>query len=271
MERAHLLPLGSGDIRHHLARALVRRGHGDGAQREYDLLRRLGEPILMEPNSYYTGEGLRQAGIDAAARKEYLKAADGYEQAFLRCLHPELKFQRPIAYVTVPAHIHRMRAMGLAKARQWDEARTQAHRALAALPGSVDLALELVPILDENKRKKDADELFRAVFAVYESVIRDYPKYAAAYNQAAWLSACCRRSLDKGLTFARKAVELSPKTAAYHDTLAEVLFQLGKKDEAIAVQKKAIALSPARVYFRKQLKRIEAGDPKAARPDEEEE
>jgi hypothetical protein len=271
MERAHLLPLGSGKARYHLARALMRRGLRDGASREHDLLRRVSEPILMEPDSYYTGEGLRYAGIDAAARKEYLKAADGYEQAFLRCLHPDLNFQRFIAYVTVPAHIHRMRALGLAKAGQLDEAKIEAQRARAALPGSVDLVLEMVPVFDGQKRNKDADELFAGVFAVYESIIRDFPKHATAYNQAAWMAACCRRSLDKGLNYARKAVELSPKTAGYHDTLAEVLFQLGKKDEAIAAQKQAVALAPSRAYFRKQLKRMEAGDPRVARPDEDEE
>ena len=89
-------------------------------------------------------------------------------------------------------------------------------------------------------------------------------------NQAAWLSACCRRDLDRALADARKAVELAPDSAGYHDTLAEVLFQLGKKDEAAAEQKKAIALSPAREYFKKQLKRIQAGDPRAPRPEEEE-
>jgi tetratricopeptide (TPR) repeat protein len=271
MERGHLLPLGSGEARYYLARALLRRGHRDGARREYDLLRRVGEPNVIDPEAYYTGEGLRYGGIAAATRKDYFKAADGYEQAFLRCLNPGLNFLRPIAYVTVPAHIHRMRALALAKAGQLDEAKTETLRALAALPGSVDVALDLMPIFEEKRRTKDADELFQGVFAVYEKVIRDFPKHATAYNQAAWLSACCRRSLDKGLSYARKAVELSPKTAAYHDTLAEVLFQLGKKAEAVAAQKRAVALSPARVYFRKQLKRIEAGDPKAARPDEDEE
>jgi hypothetical protein len=271
IERAHLLPLGSSDARYYFARALLRRGHRDAARREHDLLRRVGEPNVIDPEAFYTGEGLRYEGIDAATRKDYLKAADGYEQAFLRCLNPDLNFRRPIAYVTVPAQIHHMRALGLAKAGRLDEAITETLRARAALPGSVDLALDLVPLFEEKKRQKDADELFQSVFAVYEGVIRDFPKHAMAYNQAAWLSACCRRHLDKGQSFARKAVELSPKTAAYHDTLAEVLFQLGKKDEALAAQKKAVELSPARVYFRKQLKRIEAGDPKAPRPDEDEE
>jgi tetratricopeptide (TPR) repeat protein len=269
IEQSHLLPLGSGEVRYHFAKALMRRGHRQGATREHELLRRLGSPILADPDSFFTGEGLRAGAIEAAARKDLLKAADGYEQAFLRCLHPDLNFARYTAYVTVPGHIHRTRAEGLARAGRFDEAKIEASRANKALPGNVDLAIALVPILEQSRRTKDAGELFAATFALYEGLLREYPRHAWAYNQAAWLSACCKRKLDVGLTFARKAVTLAPKMAGYHDTLAEVLFQLGKKDEAIAAQKKAIELEPKRAYFQKQLKRIEAGDPKAPRPQEE--
>src|SRR5207248_5772574 len=50
-------------------------------------------------------------------------------------------------------------------------------------------------------------------------------RYASAHNSVAWVSVCCGRNLDKALIHARKAAELAPKTAAYHDTLAEVLFR----------------------------------------------
>jgi predicted Zn-dependent protease len=271
IEQAHLLPLGSGEVRYHFSRALVKRRHKEEAQREHDLLRKLGDPVLADPDAFYTGEGLRAAAIAAATRKKYRAAADGYEQAFLRCLQPNLNFARAIAYVTVPAHIHRMRAEGLALAGNLDEAKAEALRSRIALPGNVELALRLVPLLDQKKRKKDADELFGATIEVYDALLVDHPKHAWAYNQAAWLSACCRRNLDKALAYARKAVALAPRAAGYQDTLAEVLFQLGKKDEAVAVQKKVVDLDPKREYFRKQLKRIQAGDPKAPRPDEGEE
>jgi cytochrome c-type biogenesis protein CcmH/NrfG len=62
---------------------------------------------------------------------------------------------------------------------------------------------------------------------------------------------------------------LSPKTSAYQDTLAEALFQAGKKDDALAAIKRAIELDPKRRYYKEQLKRIEAGDPKVALPPEE--
>jgi tetratricopeptide (TPR) repeat protein len=113
--------------------------------------------------------------------------------------------------------------------------------------------------------------LFKSTWQPYEAVVKSYPKCAWARNQLGWLSACCKRDLDRGLVHARQAVAVAPDSSAYHDTLAEVLFQLGKKDEALKAQKKAVELAPKRAYFRKQLKRIEAGDPKAPRPAEDEE
>jgi tetratricopeptide (TPR) repeat protein len=271
IEQAHLLPLGDAEMRYELMRSLLRRGHREASRREQDLLRAIGEPVLHESSSYYTGEGLRAAALRAVERKDYLAAADGFEQSFLRILHPEMNFARGLAYVTVPAYSFRLRAMGLAAAGKLDDALREARRAQATLPGNIDLALHLVPLLEARGRTKEAGELFGSAAAPYEDLLRTYPKCAWAHNQVAWLSACCKRDLDRGLAHARKAIALEPASAAYHDTLAEVLFQLGRKDEAVAMQKKAIALSPKRDYFRKQLRRIEAGDPKAPRPVEEEE
>ena len=270
MEQAHLLPLGDGEMRGELMRALQRRGHREAARREQELLRRTGEPTLIEPGSYFTGEGLRGAAIVASARKDWLAAADGLEQSFLRVLHPDLNFSRALAYVIVPAHSLRLRARGLATAGKLDEALREGRRALAVLPGHIELAISLAPLLEARGRKKDAAELFGSARRPYEELVRVYPKCAWAYNQMGWLSACCKHDLSTGLAHARKAVALGPGTAAYHDTLAEVLFQLGKKDEAAAAQKQALKINPRRAYFRKQLKRIEAGNPKAPRPADEE-
>lgn len=270
-QRAHLLPLGDLEMRFDLSRALARRGHDEAARRESDLLRRLGEPSLTEVLAFYTGEGLRAAASEAGRRKDFLKAADGYEQAFLRCLQPTMNFQRTPAYVLVPAFYLGQRARGLVAAGRFDEARTEIDRSLASAPGGMELALQLIPELDRAGRTKDADALFRAVKGAYVGVTRAYPRSAGPLNQAAWLSAVCRRDLGQGLEAARQAVALAPDTAAYQDTLAEVLFQLGKKDEAIEAQKRALALQPNRAYFKHQLRRLQAGDPKAPRPSEDDE
>jgi tetratricopeptide (TPR) repeat protein len=270
MRQAHLLPLGNSALRFYFAGALARRGFQDAAHREYDLLRVLGEPCLKEFDSFYTSEAVRDLATRALARKEWLAGTDAYERHFLRGLHPGIALSRAGAAVGVPATLHRWRARGLLQAGKVDDALREAAVTTAYLPGGVNLAIDLVPDLERKGRKKEAGQLFTDALALHEGLIRDYPRAAVMYNQAAWLCACCKRDLAKGLAHARKAVALDPARPAYHDTLAEVLFQLGKQKEAVEAQKKAIALDPKRTYYRKQLKRFQAGNPKAERPSEEE-
>jgi hypothetical protein len=266
IEQSHWVPLGDAPARFNFLRVLVERGHTEAARRETDLLWR-----VSEPNSYYSGAALRRLAITAAARKDYRKAAEGFEQSMLRCLRTYTNFVQPGAYAGVPAQVHQLRARSLIAAGQIDEALRQSELALAASPGSVDLPIALVPELDRRGRKKEAAALFDRSFAVYEKVCQDYPGCAWAHNSAAWMSACCRRNLDKALEHARKAVELAPNNAGYLDTLAEVYFQRGDQDKAVAAQKRVVELDPKRPYFRKQLRRLQAGDPSAERPPEDSE
>ena len=265
MEQAHLLPMGDVEMRFDLSRALSQRGHREAAAREHDILRRTGEPVLQEANSYYSGEGLRGAAIVASRRKDWLRAADGFEQTFLRVLHPEMNFSRPQAYVQVPAFIGLTRARGLLAAGKLPEAIAEITRIREITPGNVDLAITLVPELDKKGHHREADALYQGVQAVYRDLLKRYPESAWMHNQSAWLSALCRRELENALEHARTAIKLAPDSAAFHDTLAEVLFQLGKRDEAIVAQKKAIELATDKEAFRKALQRIEAGDPRVPR------
>ena len=269
VEKAHLLPLGDAEMRYDLSLALVRRGLLVAARREQGYLRRLGEPVLTEPGSYFSGEGMRAGAIDALSRKKWLEASDGFEQSFLRVLQPNMNFTRAQAYVSVPAFIFYLRARGLVAADRFDDAKVEIARSQNCVPGQVELAINLVPDLDRKGRKADADALFESSLAPYAEILKAYPRSPWALNQTAWISACCHRRLDEGLKDVRKALELDPDNSAYLDTHAEILFQSGKKAEAIVAQKKAIKLAPDRKYFVKQLKRIEAGDTKAPRPTEE--
>ena len=82
----------------------------------------------------------------------------------------------------------------------------------------------------------------------------------------AWLTACCRRELDKGLEHAQKAVALAPDAPGYHDTLGEVYFQRGDKEKALTAARRSAELDPKVEYYKRQIKRIEAGDPRAELP-----
>jgi tetratricopeptide (TPR) repeat protein len=263
IEQSHWLPLGDGQARAAFLRSLLERGQQEAAEREGELMLH-----LDAPGSQVASEGMRQVALAAMRRKEYLAAAQGQERSMLVCLNSGVGYVRPAAYLWVPALVHRLRAEGYVEAGKFDQARRETDLCWTALPGDAFVPTELVPMYDKAGRKKEATELFEKYLKVQEKLCDAYPNYSGGHNAVAWLSACCRRNLDSAREHALKAVALAPDNAGVLDTLGEVEFQLGKKDEAIATEKKAVQLEPKRAYYRKQLKRIEAGDPTADRPPE---
>jgi hypothetical protein len=260
IERARLLPLGNERVRHEFADGLARRGHPDEARRQRDLLIR-----LSQPGSFYAGDALRQTALETAER-DPLKAADLHEKAMLRALDVRISFQDSGAYVAVPGAIHRLRVRGLIAAGKFDDVGKEIARSEAALPDDVELPCLAVPALEKAGRTKEADELFTRCRVLHEALCRDYPNSAREHNSVAWLSACCRRELGKGQDHAEKAVALAPQSAGYQDTLGEVYFQRGDKAKALAAARKAAGLEPKVEYYKRQIQRIEAGDPKAPLP-----
>jgi tetratricopeptide (TPR) repeat protein len=261
IDLAHLLPLGDEAVRDAFAAALSKRGLTEGARRERELICKVGRVA-----SHHVSNALRASVVEALGRKDYLKAADLQEQAMTRVLDSCIHFQESSAYVLVPYQVHLWRARGLLAAGKVDEALEEAKRCRTILPGGIDVAISLVPGLDRCGRQKDADALFEDLLAVHEQHCRDYPQSASGHNNLAWLAACCRRKLDVALEHARKAVELAPEKAGFLDTLAEVYFQRGEQEQAVACIKKSIELDPKNRYFHKQLERIEAGERAADLP-----
>ncbi len=255
MELAHWVPLGDEAVRQEFAAALEKRGHAEDARRERDLLF-----ATCKPGSFAAGQALREVAVDAAAHKDFLKAADFQDRALLRCLQPSIEFVDRSAYVAVPPYIHRLRARGLLAAGRLDEARREVETCAAMQAGSVELPIQLVPELEKHGMKKEADDLFRRSLAVQEKVCTTYPAGAWTHNNLAWLEARLRRNLDQALEHARKAVALAPDQTGYLDTLAEVRFQRGEKAAAVALMKQCIDRDAGNAYYRKQLERFEAGD-----------
>jgi len=172
--------------------------------------------------------------------------------------------------VQVPLLMHQNAARAALQAGKLDEAKREIQLCLKLSPGNVNLPIQLVADLEKADRKPEADELFGQVVAIHEKVCKDYPRSATSHNTLAWLAACCRRQLEKAQVAAERAVQLSPDSAGYLDTLAEVHFQRGNKDKAVELMKRCLELEPKSDYFRKQLKRVETGDPKAPLPEEAE-
>jgi tetratricopeptide (TPR) repeat protein len=265
IEQAHLAPLGETGFRYGLFDRLGERAHRKAARREITLTARLAEATS---EGYYS-VAMYHLARSAAARKDYFHAAQAYEQTMFSDLSEVGVHFGLVGTVRMSSEIHRLRACGFLVAGKAAEASRDIELALTAQPGNMDVAVTLVPELERRGRKKEADTLFDRCLEPHEKTCRDYPHCAESHNSAAWMSACCRRYLDKALAHSQKAVELAPAYAGYLDTLAEVHFQRGDKDKAIAAEKHAIELDPKKPYYRKQLKRLEAGDPTAERPPED--
>ncbi len=83
--------------------------------------------------------------------------------------------------------------------------------------------------------------------------IEKNPKYAIAYNNLAWIYATENRNLEKALSLAEQALALEPEDPAIWDTKAEVLFKMGRIDEAMAIEAKLAKHFPADPFFKQQL------------------
>src|SRR5262249_55422219 len=127
-------------------------------------------------------------------------------------------------------------------------------------PGNIGLCIDVTTELVKRGRKKEADELFARVYAVWDGVCKEFPQSAWAHNKAARLAVRCQRGLDAALDHARKAVEYGPDNAGHLDPVAEVYFKRGDRDKAVELMKKCVEMQPRYDYFRKQLKRMQAGD-----------
>jgi len=74
----------------------------------------------------------------------------------------------------------------------------------------------------------------------------EFPDDAGALNDLGYLWADQNKRLGRASRMIRKAVEAEPENAAYRDSLGWVLYRLGKYDDALAEQGKAVELSKAK-------------------------
>ena len=260
-ELAYRLPLADAGRRLVLAEALERVGLTDTAQRQRELL------VRTSLRDWSTGQTWRELSRAAAAKKDFRRSAAAYEQFVLGSLWRQSTYLENEAPLWVGQHLHFLRARAQLEASDINATVREVRRALDLYPGDVDTLLRFYPALLQRGRGKDAEELYVRCVRLHAAVCLEFPSRASSHNQLAWLAARCGRDLDKALTHARQAIELEPTAAGYRDTLAEVHFQRGEKDQALAASAECLRLAPDNSYYRRQRERMTAGDPRAALPE----
>jgi hypothetical protein len=247
---ARVLPLGDTRSRQMLAEGLNDRGWKAEAIDDWDLVVRIG-PV----DDWHTNRAAQNLG-NAVGGQEFHRAADGWQRVMLSVLEQSTSFLETKGYLKLPHLVHKTRARALLQDGKPEEAIRELERARQALPGSVTLPVTLIPELEQAGRTDAADHLFEKVHAVLARTCQMFPDGALHRNNLAWMSAKCGRRLEEALNHAQAAVALKPDSAGHRDTLAEVHFARGDREEAIRQIQTCIAMQPDNPFFQKQLARF---------------
>ena len=142
-----------------------------------------------------------------------------------------------------------------------------------ARQGNADKARQLLTdLVGKNPRTADAQvaladlcsaqKLYPEAIRHYQEAIHLKPDFAEARNNMAWLLATASdpryRNRAEALRQAQQAVRLSHwKEATFIDTLAEAYYVNGRYQQAVAVQKKALALDPGNKTMQEHMARFQ--------------
>jgi tetratricopeptide (TPR) repeat protein len=167
---------------------------------------------------------------------------------------------QPVAYVAL--------AQGYQEANRGTDAVKTLEQAGTKFPSEASIPFELGAVLEKQKRYADAETAFRRVLTLD-------PEYAPALNYLGYMLADRGERLDESVTYLTKALQIEPDNGSYLDSLgwayykenkldlaaenlkraaeqlrtnsviqdhyADVLFKLGRYDEAIEAWTRALA------------------------------
>ena len=139
-DRAFWMSLGNEYSRSTLADELSRRDWPEAAQREAEMILRVGWY-----RNWYVGNALSLLARVAVEKKEFAKAADYYERGMLGLMKTGVTFVEPGAYVAVPEAVRVNRARAYLKEGKIEDALKEAKASLKVMPGNIDLVLQMRP------------------------------------------------------------------------------------------------------------------------------
>jgi len=86
--------------------------------------------------------------------------------------------------------------------------------------------------------------------------IETQPEHADSYNDLAWLYAEADQNLDRALQLIEMALTFNKDQYAYLDTKAEILYKMGRFDEAMAIGTSLVEQYPTDDYLKEQLEKF---------------
>lgn len=263
IELSHWVSLGQERVRGRFVDELVRRGEGNAAKRETELVLR-----ACWCRDHYFGNVMNQGARAAELYRDFVTAETCCQRSLLVLLKTQgMYYVETSAYMVVPHSNRVYRARARLAEGKVAEAMALAREVLAVTPGHMDLITGMVTELDRLGKKAEADEVFGIGWKAFQKLLAEFPDSPFARHALASLAANCRRELDTGLTHAQAAVKADPASVPYRETLAEVHFRRGERDKALELMTKLAEEDPTNHLYKRQLVRYRTGALDSPKPD----
>lgn len=162
---------------------------------------------------------------------------------------------RPSAYITLPLLVRRWAAEAAIGRNDSDEVKQHLERILQLDPLDIDFAERLLPMMRERGMDELADQTLDRIMDQGVEYGRKFPFDAMTNNNVAWAAAMNQSRLDEALELAERAVHAEPESAIYRDTLAEVLFLLGRTQEALQIEQGCVLDDPSQWHLHQQIEK----------------
>jgi tetratricopeptide (TPR) repeat protein len=192
------------------------------------------------------------------ARREFGRAADALELANLGRLKAGYYAQFAMAFQMDWAKV---KARALLDAEKPSEAAALMAASVKLNPTDSSMFEDSYQMLVDQGKTTEADALFETAYPRCLAAAEKFPALGQFHNNLAWLLSRTGKKLDQALEHATTATGIEPDNGAFLDTLAEVHFQRGDREKAIAASEKAIEFLGFDAQLQFQLNRFKTGKP----------
>ena len=249
-ELDHALCSPSFGFRMALADYLRERGESQLAKQAYEVLL----PVaVLDGRSGLDLYELARKYVQLTQEENPFEAARWFDLAVNRIL--ESTFYRPSAYITLPLLIQHWKLDGAIRAKGKVAAEKSLERILELDPIDITFSETLLPQMRESGMEVLADATLDGIIDAGLEYADRFSLDAMTCNNVAWVAAKNGKRLEDALTLANRAVTIKPDSATYRDTLAEVLFLLGRTQEALQIEQACLLDDPDQWHLHEQIEK----------------
>ncbi len=233
-----------------IATMLRQRGLFDWARQEYEHVAKQGKATnsLIVAARYGLSEMLHDQGQDLEAAQVRQKTIEVIEEASGTTDSPT-----PFT-LSSRSRMNYFRACHYRDQGDRAKQREYLDKALDMDPADTDALIACFQLEDQSDEyRAKIRSLVAKAAAVYRRQMAQPTTSSTPYNQFAWLVANTEGDLDEALRCSKKAIELSPDSSGFLDTLAHVYFARTEYEMAYQTQVKAVAMEPKSGLMNRQL------------------